>query len=335
MRNTLKITLLLSCILSCDSHRWFQSVFAQNQTLKSSCATCSSVLVREKSSATPDCLRGLVPTSGARVFLTKDPAGLEREVLIDYPTNWNKTAAGSLTRRPFVLAFHGWGGTPEQLERTTRIAEETTARGWISARIRGVRKSFNAGTCCGDAIKRNVQDVEFARQVISSLAAEGCVDTQRVYATGFSNGGFLSHRLACEARNNFAAIASVAGTLGIDDCKPSRPIPILHIHGQADPIVKFDGTPKYGWSSVPATLEQWVQINQCNPSRSQEVYTKGAARCVRYEGCAQSSEVIFCRDEYAGHTWPGGPNSTGRGGSQDIDSTKYILDFFSKHTLSL
>lgn len=250
--------------------------------------------------------------------------GLTRTFTLDLPDG------GGL--RPLLLAFHGWGGNPEQLEATTRIASAATARGFIVARPLGIHKSFHAGTCCGEAAERKIDDVGLARAIVSHLTRAACVDRARVYATGFSNGGFLSHRLGCEASDVFTAVASVAGTFGIERCAPTHAVSVLHIHGKADGIVPFAGDSSKGWRSVAATVDAWTSTLRCESDAAEEMYLNGAARCVRNARCTDGAEVTLCRDDRAMHTWPGGPKSVGFGGSQDLDATSVILDFFSRHS---
>lgn len=250
--------------------------------------------------------------------------GIARSFTLDVPE-----VAGL---RPLVLAFHGWGGDPEQLEKTTRLVAAANARGWIVARPLGVHKSFDGGACCGEASERKIDDVGLARAIVSHLSRAACVDRTRVYATGFSNGGFLSHRLGCEASDVFAAVASVAGTFGIERCAPEHAVSVMHIHGKADGIVPFAGDSSKGWRSVATTIDGWTTALGCDSDSAEEFYVQGAARCVRNARCRGSSEVTLCRDDRAMHTWPGGPKSVGYGGSQDLDATTMILDFFSRHS---
>lgn len=233
--------------------------------------------------------------------------------------------------RPLLFAFHGWGGDPEQLEGTTRIASVAVSRGYVVVRPLGFNKSFDGGTCCGLAAETRVDDVALVRAILARLSREACVDPGRIYATGFSNGGFLSHRLGCEAADVFTAVASVAGTLGIDKCAPSRPISVLQIHGKADGIVPFAGNSAKGWRSVATTIDTWTRALRCSPDAAEESFANGGARCVRNTACEGESEVTLCRDEKAAHTWPGGPRSFGFGGSQDLDATETILAFFGRH----
>src|SRR5262249_57738455 len=111
----------------------------------------------------------------------------------------------------------------------------------------------NAGAGCGEGGMNMVDDVGFVGAILDKLQADVCVDTGRIYATGMSNGGFLSHRLACELSNRIAAVAPVAGVLGVPTCTPARPISVMHFHGTSDQLVPYNGNPQMGFLSVPDT----------------------------------------------------------------------------------
>src|SRR5690606_4976759 len=97
------------------------------------------------------------------------------------------------------------------------------------------------------------------------------VDRRRIYSCGISNGGMMSHRLAMEMADRIAAIAAVGGTLTLDreDCNPSRPVPVLQIHGLSDWIVPYEGVseqarkvlPFVSFKSVDETVATWVELN--------------------------------------------------------------------------
>jgi polyhydroxybutyrate depolymerase len=252
--------------------------------------------------------------------------GRARAFVVDLPAE--PAPAGP---RPLLFAFHGWGGDPEQLEGTTRIASTASSRGYVVVRPYGFNKSFDAGACCGLASELRVDDVGLVRALVAKLEAEACIDRRRVYATGFSNGGFLAHRLGCEAADLFAAVASVAGTLGMPRCAPARPVSVLQIHGKADGIVPFAGNSAKGWRSVASTIDEWTRALRCPPDAAAESYANGGARCATNPACDGGSEVTLCRIEEAAHTWPGGPRSTGFGGSKALDATGTILAFFERH----
>src|SRR6185503_15769527 len=120
--------------------------------------------------------------------------------------------------------------------------------GFILVMPNGFQNSWNAGTCCGGASTSKLDDVALFRALLAEVGKHVNVDLRRVYATGLSNGGYMSYRLACDAADIFAAVAAGAGATGINDigggtntdsdftsCKPSRPVSVLDIHGTDDP----------------------------------------------------------------------------------------------------
>jgi polyhydroxybutyrate depolymerase len=148
-----------------------------------------------------------------------------------------------------------------------------------------------------------------------------------------SNGGFLSHRLGCELSTRIAAIAPVAGVMGIPTCTPARPVPVMHFHGTLDPLVPYSGGSPLGFPSVPVTNDGWAARNACTGS-AQQTYQKGDATCMTHDQCAGGVSVTLCTIDGGGHTWPGGlPVPVLGKTSTDISATDAMWDFFQKYKL--
>lgn len=268
-----------------------------------------------------------------------------RKLLVHLPTSYE---AGRPA--PLVLAFHGGGGWAEFMADDEKygLQKKADAAGFVVAFPNGYSKlpggkfaTWNAGGCCGDARDRNIDDVAFARAVVAAIKARYSIDASRVFATGMSNGGMLSHRLACEAADVFRAVASVAGTDATTSCSPSRPISVLHIHARDDDHVLFDGGAGPGafrdeskvmnFVSVPETISRWVQRDHCaTPPR--RTLDKPGAYCEAYGGCAGGVGVQLCVTETGGHSWPGAA-SVRRGkeaASQALDANDVIWGFFEQ-----
>ncbi len=139
-----------------------------------------------------------------------------------------------------VLAFHGGLGTAAYMPALTGFSRTADREGFLVAYPNGSGAledrlfTWNGGTCCGYSSRENVDDVGFVRAVIDDIAAHFPLDPRRIYATGISNGGILSYRLACELSDRIAAIGPVAGTQNFPGCAPSAPVAVVHFHGTAD-----------------------------------------------------------------------------------------------------
>ena len=191
---------------------------------------------------------------------------------------------------PLVLDFHGYTGNSSSQAATSGFRAVSDAENFIVAYPQGFANSWNAATfCCGDAWSNGLDDVGFAVAVVDAISAEFSVDPQRVYATGLSNGGAISHRLACEASEVFAATAPVAFPLGIlplTACQPSRPITVAHFHGLGDTVVPYDGT---FWAPASQdSFASWAEKNQCEGAPVVD------GPCETFTQCAEGVETTLC-----------------------------------------
>jgi polyhydroxybutyrate depolymerase len=265
--------------------------------------------------------------------------GLLRVAHLHVPTGYNSGLGTML-----VVNYHGFFGDGLEQEVQSRMDTSSDAHGYIVAYPDGIANSWNAGDCCGDAWTNNVDDVQFTRDLLAAIEADYCIDSKRVFAAGFSNGGFMSHRLGCEMSDVFGAIAPVSGVLGIDptDCNPVRAIPVLDFHGVSDPIVPYNGgTPiipidisgVLDFRSVADTLYFWVSSNGCLGPPTQ-IFQNGDATCTEWGLCKGGADVVHCKISDGGHQWPGGVALPIVGVcSTDISATDTMYDFFVAHPL--
>jgi len=235
---------------------------------------------------------------------------------------------------PVVLMLHGYLETGDQFETISQMTPAADAAGYVVVYADGRSSSWNAGSCCGTSSSSGVDDVGFVGALLDELEATTCIDARRVYAAGFSNGGMLSHRLACEMSDRIAAIGTTSGTLAFDPCAPSRPVPVMHTHGTDDFVVPFDGGGFGNATSVDDTISVWLDRNGCSDDEPVAVYENGDATCVAWAGCEDDAEVRLCTIQGGGHQWPGG-ESAGPGGtlSGDLQTSEELLAFFDSHVL--
>lgn len=247
--------------------------------------------------------------------------GMRRQYIVHFPNNKRSKDL------PVLLNFHGGGGDSNAQMFTSRMNETADAHGFMvvypegtGTRVLGkLLATWNAGRCCGSAVKENVDDIGFTRALIEELQKKFQIDPKRVYVTGFSNGAQFAFRTACELSDLVAAVAPVDGQQLIDDCHPSRPVPILYFHGTEDPCVpleggnlcggcfaSFLGIPSaeslFSCPSVAHALSEWRTRNNC--SQTIQSLQLGQMNCQTTE-CG-ASPVTFCPIENGGHTWAGG-----------------------------
>ena len=181
-------------------------------------------------------------------------------------------------------------------------------------------------------------DVVFISDLIEELAGQYNIDPARIYANGLSNGGGMSFLLGCRLADRIAAVGGVSGAYlyPLDDCQPSRPVPMIIFHGTADPIVPFLGGPSSSFDYPFPVIPEWVaaraSLNGCSPS-PEDLPPSGAASGVRYPGCDEGADVVFYTIDGGGHSWPGGeplPEWITGTTTQDIDATRLMWEFFSQ-----
>lgn len=236
------------------------------------------------------------------------------------------------SRRPLVVAMHGGFGTGAVFEEQARLVPAADRHGYLVAYPDGVWRAFNAGTCCGKPANDDVDDVGFVAELVDTVSKQYCVDKDRVYGTGFSNGAMLTHRIACERPDLFTAIAPVAGNIMLEQCAADQPTPALLIQGRADERIpwkggKVKGSYRRPMKDVVATV---AERNQC--SGEEKIARKqGKAVCKTRKGC--SAAVTYCGIEGMGHQWPEGKTVMRfmlGANTEDYDATKRIFRFFEQ-----
>jgi polyhydroxybutyrate depolymerase len=277
--------------------------------------------------SSPAC-SGPVAAGDQTISLTVD--GGSRDYILHVPAGYSGASAV-----PLVVNFHGYLNDASDEITFTGMNTKADSAGFIVAYPDGIDESWNAGVCCGEAESENIDDVAFARAVVADIETRVCVDPKRVYATGMSNGGFLSHRLGCEAADLFAAIAPVAGVLGIPpaSCNPSRPMPIIEFHGTADVVVPYDGSSIFDYPSVPSTFQGWATRDGCTDASPTQTFQNGGATCQTYEACSAGAKVTLCTVTGEGHCWPGQSVCPYGASSTDISANDAMWTFFGGFAL--
>ncbi len=274
--------------------------------------------------------------SGTDVEATLTVDGAARSYVLHLPP-----AAAGREPLPLVVVLHGGGANAASAIELTGFSAEADAEGFIVAYPNGTGRakptaatagqfSWNAGDCCGAAMRRDADDVGFLRSLVSTIEQERAVDRHRIYAAGFSAGGMMAYRLACEAGDIFAGVAVVSGAILVPSCTPTRPVSLIHIHGTDDEAVPFDGTAEresYARAKFPPVRDSvafWAAFDGC---RTKPVTRDSVAgiKAEDYPDCKAGTAVRFDVVEGGIHAWPDGADTPG------FAATPRIWRFFADH----
>ena len=280
-----------------------------------------------------------------QIEITQD--GRSRRCLVHVPRN---AAARSC---PLLIVLHGGGGTPEGMVKLTknRFNELADSSDFFVAYPGGLGRSWNdfRDDAKGYAHSEKIDDVGLISALIDRLAVEYSIDKDRVFATGISNGGFMSFRLGCELSGKIRGIAAVAATNPPDQaprCAPARPISVMIINGTDDPIVPYNGgevrllgSSRGAVTSTDDTARFWARFDKCPDNPTVEKLPDSdpgdntRVKKISYGPCGGGTRVVLYRVEGGGHTWPGGLHYlfTRMIGytSRDLNACDRIADFFN------
>lgn len=257
--------------------------------------------------------------------------GITRDYILHLPSGYDASQS-----YPFVYNLHGFTSNASQQQFYTRMDATADANGFIVCYPNGVDASWNVGWSFGST----ADDVGFLVDLVDALAEEYSIDSDRLYSCGMSNGGFMSYKLACEQSGKFAAIASVTGSMvpsELTACDPVRQMPVMQIHGTADPTVAYGGS--FISAPVEDVVNYWVDRDGCVLMADTiavediNIFDGCAAERIEYTDCENDNEVVFYKIEGGGHTWPDGALSIGVT-NRDFDGSQEIWNFFSRFDLN-
>lgn len=258
---------------------------------------------------------------------------------------------------PLVILLHSYGNNGYIFSIRSDMNLKSEQEGFIAVYPNGAtygdNKGWNAGFCCGPAMRQKVDDLGFIKSIIEKTKKRYNIDTNRIYVAGFSIGGMMTYRFASKYSEELAAIAVVGGQIGgnISDFrplwkipKPSDSLPAIIFHGTNDLEVPYNGgrrtcnnplkrllLPIY--LSVNESVSFWVQHNKCDPDPDVDILANGNVIRRSYTNGTNGSEVIFYTVLDGGHWWFGGSWIPNRGNDpyQYISAADIIWDFFERH----
>ena len=262
--------------------------------------------------------------------------GIQRDYILYIPANYD-----NITQVPLVLNFHGFGSNASEQLLYGDFRAIADSEGFLLVHPEGTFLNGNQHWNVGNfTIGSTTDDVGFAEALIDELANAYAIDVDRVYATGMSNGGYMSFLLACQLSEKIAAVASVTGAMTpdtFDACNPQHPTPILQIHGTDDNVVPYNGAT---WSrSIEDVIDYWVNYNNCDVNPSTTVFpdidpTDGSTvEHIIYNNGDNGVTTEHMKVLGGQHTWPGSVFNF-PGTNQDINASMEIWAFFSRFDIN-
>ncbi len=289
--------------------------------------------------------------------LTLKVGDLDRKYIVHVPLGHDGG-----TPVPVVIMFHGGGGTARGAMRETGWTQKADREGFLAvfpeatppdptqpSRFGPNGQAWNDGSGGFHAGEKNISDVAFVAAMLDDLAARFPVDRRRIFATGFSNGASMTFRVGVELSSRIAAIAPFAGSLWQKEPKLERPVPLLYLTGDADPLNPIaGGIPKLASGAPIRTaisrmkpparemVATWARALDCRPEPEPAPASPGVTTLI-YRGDRDGAEARYTVIEGHGHIWPGGPSllpaSMVGKASDKFNATEAIWAFFALHPM--
>ena len=263
--------------------------------------------------------------------------GKKREYYLSLPEDTSKPF-------PLIINFHGFLSHAIEQQEFSQMDNYAHLNGVGVIYPEGINKSWNIGK---DMMSEE-NDIGFVNALIDSVTSIYNIDSDRIYACGFSNGGEFSYELMCGLSNKIAAFGSVGGNFIINEkrsCNINREIPLIHIHGTKDRLAKYNGYNGYFLSTI-SSVDFWAKHNQLDKmvvENIEDIHKKDRTTVEKYTFYKDNSDtkVIHLKVINGGHVWLGSPTFDlfyqkllfGRN-NHEINSSKELVDFFLKYKLS-
>lgn len=290
------------------------------------------------------------PTIAGDYTLSLESGGRTRSLEMHVPP---QAAQGQAV--PVLLVLHGGNGTGARLQSSLGFDAYADRDGVVVIYPDGIENNWSDGRGTTDAELAGVDDIGFLGDLLDQVEAHAHLDAGRVWVTGVSNGGIMSHRVACDLSERVAAVAPVISafpTAYLEACQPARPIPMVALQGTADEFINLEGGDASHEAtglgdgglieSAEATAAFWAQHNGCAPAPqvqqlepiSDEDDTRVELRSWR--GCDQGASIDYYIVHGMGHVWPplqgalpriSGPTS------HQISATEVVWSFVTAHRL--
>lgn len=269
----------------------------------------------------------------------------ERSFLLHVPAAARRNRIGVTVGYPLVILLHGSGADGETIRAQSGMDGLADSLRFVVAypngatRFFGLGSDWNAGKCCGNAARNNVDDVGFVRGIVAEASRHLPIDRRRVFVAGFSDGGRMAYRIGCEASDLVGAIGVVSGSLVDERCAPPRAVPLIAFHGTADDEVSYGEAPASraaapllaASASLPPSVRYWAAQNGCK----RLTLRRESPHVMRSQFAGCGADVLFYSIEGGGHAWPGGARDGASGAvpTPELRASTAMVGFFLRHPL--
>ena len=263
--------------------------------------------------------------------------GKTREYYVSMPKDKSKPT-------PLIINFHGFRSDAIEQKGFSQMDDYAHQNGVGVIYPEGFKKSWNVGK----AIPNNENDIGFTKAIIDSVSSKYNIDSDRIYACGFSNGGTFSYELICGLSNKIAAFGSVGGNFSINQkrvCNINREVPLIHIHGTKDRLQKYYKSDR-NFFSTEESVNFWAEYNQLDIKVVENIedihkMDRTFVQKHTYRKNNSNTQVIHLKVVDGGHLWLGSPIADwlilrlffGKN-NHEINSSKELVDFFLQYKLS-
>jgi polyhydroxybutyrate depolymerase len=272
------------------------------------------------------CGKTVTQRLGSSIYAALLSSGLKRSYRLHIPASYSSENA-----QPLVLNFHGHSNTDTFQESSTGMSKLADQADFVVAYPQGtVGPDHRTGWDSGPQNYPHVNDILFTNNLITHLEETLCIDADRIYATGFSNGGGMANLLACKLSDRIAAFAIVSGAVHpmVGGCTPTRPVAMLDFHGTHDNIVPYLGNPANDHEPpILQWIESWARLDGCSSGPTvflQQHNLMGE----KWTNCKGGASIVHYRIKNGIHIWPSPKTDRGI-----INATPIIWSFLKNYSL--
>ena len=254
---------------------------------------------------------------------TLQSGGLTRTFAAHLPQNYATNSS------PVVIMFHGIDGIGQSLQYITAFDIDSDQYGFLAVYPNATSDWAN-GCDCTEADSAGVDDIQFVADLVDKLDVDYGINRDSVFLVGFAEGAFMAQRLACDATDSFAGMATVSTTMLVqaaENCMPTQDLPVLIIHGTDDEDYPWEGALDRGPESVlsaDTTAQFWATSNGCGDRLDTEYVMSDTFYYFEvyrdtFDACPVNGDVFLYQMDGAGHGWP----------NADFSASFVIMGFFA------